>query len=687
MLFVFPALRPVWGQSGNLPEYQHLSPLPFSTGHNPETTITIKYGMEIDRNSVDGKYFELLGEISGSHNISLRLAGNNKSLIIIPEQHFILNERVHIRMSEGIRGVNGLTLPVIDYWFRVRESQVEIKHRSEPTESEMLPFSSTLKSVSEIPEVKISRLEDPAAGYIFCTFTGKAYNFLYAFDNYGTPVFYLEFPYPVYNLRPHSTGMLTYHDYELDGFIALDRLYNPVDTFLMGNGYHANMHEFVLLNNGHALMLAYDYQTRDLSQIIEEGDTNALVIGFIIQELDKQKDVLFQWRSWDHLEISDTYQECKSNFLDRFTICDFAHANSIDMDSDTSLIISTRNMSEITKIHRQTGEIIWRMGGKNNEFSFIDDPKSFSGQHTVIKQSNGSITLLDNGYNSDSLYSRGLEYQVDEDLKTARLVKEYHHDPQIYGFAMGNFQRLDNGNSLIFWGALKGNTSGPVTEYNPEGRVVFEAVFDSIYLSPYRCYRSEWEAEALILNVDSLHFSQTASDQYPIRSLQISNNTDKTLSINKLLSHTGNFSVNENFPLAISGGETRMIQINFHADSVGQYQDVLTFCNDTDTSRISVQLPVWAEALMVNGVPFDRAADLNIYPNPVNDLLEINSDRTIIRLEIYDIHGRLIRFKEEPGKSFSISLESAETGIFILRIYYPDGSTSRSMIMKIKGLY
>ena len=33
------------------------------------------------------------------------------------------------------------------------------------------------------------------------------------------------------------------------------------------------------------------------------------------------------------------------------------------------LLISSRHMDEVTKIDRQTGEIIWRLGGKNNDFT------------------------------------------------------------------------------------------------------------------------------------------------------------------------------------------------------------------------------------------------------------------------------------------------------------------------------
>ena len=52
------------------------------------------------------------------------------------------------------------------------------------------------------------------------------------------------------------------------------------------------------------------------------------------------------------------------------TIIDYCHTNAIEQDNDGNILISSRNMDEITKINRITGQIIWRLGGKNNQFEF-----------------------------------------------------------------------------------------------------------------------------------------------------------------------------------------------------------------------------------------------------------------------------------------------------------------------------
>ena len=57
-------------------------------------------------------------------------------------------------------------------------------------------------------------------------------------------------------------------------------------------------------------------------------------------------------------------------------------------------LISSRNLDEITKIHRITGDIIWRWGGSQNEFNFIND-YPFTGQHTIRSLGNNRYLLFD----------------------------------------------------------------------------------------------------------------------------------------------------------------------------------------------------------------------------------------------------------------------------------------------------
>jgi Arylsulfotransferase (ASST)/FlgD Ig-like domain len=206
------------------------------------------------------------------------------------------------------------------------------------------------------------------------------------------------------------------------------------------------------------------------------------VIGLVIQEIDREKNVVFQWRSWDHFEITDAIGVPLGG-----RVVNYVHGNSIDVDRDGNLIVSARMMNRVTKISRSTGEILWTLGGKKNQFRFINDPVGFSRQHAARRLPDGNLTLFDNGNFRTPPYSRAVEYVLDEARFTARLVWEYRHVPDVFSQFAGYVQRLPTGNTVIGWG-----TATPtVTEVTPGGEVVYELSFDPGIFS-YRAYRFEW---------------------------------------------------------------------------------------------------------------------------------------------------------------------------------------------------
>ena len=109
----------------------------------------------------------------------------------------------------------------------------------------------------------------------------------------------------------------------------------------------------------------------------------------------------------------------------------FIHANAIDIDFDDNLLLSSRGLDEITKINRVTGDIIWRFGGSQNEFTFIND-YPFTHQHSIKSLGSNRYLLFDNG-NFSSQYtgtvniSRAVEYELDTVLMTATKVWEFIH--------------------------------------------------------------------------------------------------------------------------------------------------------------------------------------------------------------------------------------------------------------------
>jgi len=161
------------------------------------------------------------------------------------------------------------------------------------------------------------------------------------------------------------------------------------------------------------------------------------------------------------------------------------HGNAIDADGN--LLVSFRNSDEITKINSRTGEIIWRLGGKKSQFTFVNDPlNGFSHQHGIRRLQNGNLILFDNGSLYSPPESRAVEYKLDEQAKTAELVWEYRHTPALYGFALGFAQRLANGNTLISFG-----TSQRVIEVDRSGAKQWELAILGAQVYNYRAFRIE----------------------------------------------------------------------------------------------------------------------------------------------------------------------------------------------------
>ena len=335
----------------------------------------------------------------------------------------------------------------------------------------------------DFPEFIITQNGETALGYVIGSVDSnnvEVGSYFMILENSGNPVFYSN----TQSLgKLQCNGLFAYRT-EIPGmnkkytWYLQDEDFSDEDTFQMGNGYLADNHDFQILPNGHALMLCYDLQIIDMSKIVEGGHPAANITGAVIQELDVHKNVIFQWRSWDHIPITDTYQDVTQAGFG------YIHVDSIELDeTDGNIILSCRETSEVIKISRVTGEVMWRMGGKNNEFTFINEheenaPRYFKLQHDVRRHANGHLTMFDNGADENDMertYSRAVEYDVNEVNKTATMVWEFRHDPDILALSGGNAIRLANGNTIVRWGgAAEAGDAPAMTEVDPNEQLVYE---------------------------------------------------------------------------------------------------------------------------------------------------------------------------------------------------------------------
>jgi hypothetical protein len=309
----------------------------------------------------------------------------------------------------------------------------------------------------------------------------------------------------IWNINSGSLGLdfkvnqnnLTYFDKDEESWRILNEYMIETDTLRCEGGYNADYHDIQIMNDGSYLLQAYDSIFVDMSTIVSNGSTNALIHLLIIQEFDLNHNLIFEWNAWDHLNIADyTNLNLTANNIT------WMHGNSIDIDVDEHLLISNRRSSEIIKINRFNGEVIWHLGGPLNEFSFINDPyNGFRKQHDVRRMANGHISVFDNGNTHEPPISRVLEYSIDEDEKIVDLIWEYIHPDSIVSVAMGSAQRLPNDNTLINWGTIS-NQGAIITEVDYDKNIVLEIHYPLDFHS-YKVRKSDWQFSTNLLAGDT----------------------------------------------------------------------------------------------------------------------------------------------------------------------------------------
>ena len=311
-------------------------------------------------------------------------------------------------------------------------------------------------------------------------------------DSTGVELFSENWGMKGWDFKVNYNNKLSYFDRSSKGWFIMDSLQNEIDSVYCKNGYIADNHDFLALPNGNYVLFAYDEQPYAMDTVVPGGDPNAIVEGVIIQELDSNHNLIFEWKSWDHFHVTDnTYFApwTQSNL-------NFIHTNAIDIDFDDNFLISNRNLDEITKIHRSTGDVIWRWGGSQNEFNFVND-YPFTHQHAIRSLGNNRYLLYDNGnfssqYTGTADFSRAVEYELDTILMTATKVWEFVHPDSLYTPSIGGVQRLPNGNTIINFGNLQlQNTGSIVTEVDSNNNIVFQLEYDDGG-NLYRAQKFDW---------------------------------------------------------------------------------------------------------------------------------------------------------------------------------------------------
>ncbi len=496
--------------------FQYISPKPASFMVSAETNIILRHYSTIDKVSLSAELLRVEGSVSGIHSGEFLLSDDDKTLVFNPYKPFSGNEEVSVVLLDGLKTRTGIDIPAFSFTFRTAPAGIAQLPYAELSESSSLTDiqeTAVLKSIAAeaflpAPPITIDSIDNPSEGYIFMATWDRNVpalygNFIFILDKNGAVVDSVRVNGAPYDFQVQPNGLLSFALGDFAGSVplpgeelqhmVLDESLAVLDSFKMKNGYTADFHEFKMQPNGHVMMMSYHTIIYDMSTVVEGGKTDASLVINVIQEQDRNKNVVFEWRNIDYIPITDSDLDLTASRINYGTL------NAFDIDDDGNILASFRNHSEIMKISRTTGELIWRMGGPRGEFSYVGEheenaPYYHARQHNIRRRPNGNITLFDNGEFHQPPYSRAVEYELDEVNKIATLVSEWRYpNGNIFCVTAGNAEPLSNGGWFIGYGVPNQQfVVRNAVEVHPDGTKALELSLPKGVLA-YRAYKFPWK--------------------------------------------------------------------------------------------------------------------------------------------------------------------------------------------------
>lgn len=298
-------------------------------------------------------------------------------------------------------------------------------------------------------------------------------------------------------------------------YVVMDQEYREIDYVTLkanedvnhthGEGY-LDQHEFVMLGKAHWLSLSYNpVKVENIPEGGIDGGKTGYVHAGIIQEVQDGK-VVSEINTTDYELFYGSALECSDyeNSTDQASaddVKDYVHVNSVAVDpKDGNLIVSMRHQYAVYKFDRETGEILWILGGTKNQFGGLEDVTDekgnlFIGQHdaqyvdAAVAGNDSTITVFDNHTNFQNNDTRTIEFVLDEEklMAAATVIQGSALDEKSgklhWATHCGSIKHDSKDSVLIGWGlhAIFDNDpemapKHPVfTDYQPEtDEIAFE---------------------------------------------------------------------------------------------------------------------------------------------------------------------------------------------------------------------
>ena len=188
------------------------------------------------------------------------------------------------------------------------------------------------------------------------------------------------------------------------------------------------------------------------------GSPAAAVIDAEIHEIDSASNVIWKWRTRDHIALYETGQESWFPGVGN----DIIHMNAVSYVDPDHVLFSARHLNAIYRITKSTGAIDWKIGGapRAESLTVTEDMRpsalgpngiSLNGQHDVRYWPDGTVSVHDNGTNANRR-PFVVRYQIDMSSKTAEVVEEFADSRVTYSLCCGSARRISGGHWLVDWG-------------------------------------------------------------------------------------------------------------------------------------------------------------------------------------------------------------------------------------------
>jgi hypothetical protein len=241
----------------------------------------------------------------------------------------------------------------------------------------------------------------------------------------------------------------------LEGFVVLDTTtMEPVDTltgadFSFDSIYQPiDNHEYEEDAHGNRLFFS-NVKTRMDIRCLSGNPADTLVTAIVqyIVVLDSANAIKMLWNPLQHLSPCEMHWEFRNGSTNYANALNWSHGNSLRWANDGNILYSFRHIG-IGKINSETGEIMFKLGGKDSVNAIpLPDSIGYSMQHDFYQRPDGKYSVFSNGFEAYLPYMEGVVYDIDEVHKTVALAGRFRPHPDCISRALGG---LDTYNGMYF---------------------------------------------------------------------------------------------------------------------------------------------------------------------------------------------------------------------------------------------